>query len=639
MKRARLPPGPQERIKNVTDQDVSTPAAPEQPSACDARLAGRAALAAALESAAPVNLEEATLAALDPGDVTGAVAALAALDPLSYDRVRTRAAKKLRCRVATLDRRVEAERGSVRGENKSPLSLPEPDPWPTPVDGPALFEEIARAIRAHVVMAPEAAETLALWGAFAHAFDKTDPETNPRLRLTSPEKRSGKTRTLETLEPLVPRPLATCNVSPSALFRVIETCHPTLFVDEADTFVAENEELRGIVNSGHRRATAFVLRTVSPDGKEFEPRRFSTWAPMAIAGIGKLHGTIEDRSIKIELARRAPGEVIAPLDREARARLSELGSKLARWVADNAPAIRAADPPPIPALSDRANDNWRELRRIAAAIGGDWPARADAAARALSAERAEEDTLGTALLRDIREVFSERSNPDDLPASTLVEALVALEGRPWGEINRGRPLTTHRLARLLEPYRIFSTRTARARTYRRSQFLDAWSRYLGVAPSTSDTPFASPPPSLKASFRHFSSSDNGLEAVLKCHSTPLSDTLKLPVTHCDGTKNDGMTLWSGGTEGGKGESPPSGGCRSDVVSAEESPGSPVRRRPRRWELEMVAAAVLAGRTSRAAALASGLGIELTARQAWELAKAGDPAAVVAELEALAGNRG
>ena len=63
-------------------------------------------------------------------------------------------------------------------------------------------------------------------------------------------------------------------------------------IDEADTFLAEAEELRGVLNSGHRR-TGEVIRDV---GDDFEPRRFSTWAPVAIAAIGKIPGTLEDRS-------------------------------------------------------------------------------------------------------------------------------------------------------------------------------------------------------------------------------------------------------------------------------------------------------------------------------------------------------
>src|SRR5205807_6503181 len=46
---------------------------------------------------------------------------------------------------------------------------------------------------------------------------------------------------------------------------VIEELQPTLLIDEADTFLQGNDELRGILNSGYSRKTAFVLRASSPN--------------------------------------------------------------------------------------------------------------------------------------------------------------------------------------------------------------------------------------------------------------------------------------------------------------------------------------------------------------------------------------
>lgn len=43
---------------------------------------------------------------------------------------------------------------------------------------------------------------------------------------------------------------------------------PTMLIDEADTFLCDNDELRGVLNTGHTRATAYVIRTV---GEDHEP--------------------------------------------------------------------------------------------------------------------------------------------------------------------------------------------------------------------------------------------------------------------------------------------------------------------------------------------------------------------------------
>src|SRR6476620_178014 len=71
-----------------------------------------------------------------------------------------------------------------------------------------------------------------LWAAHAHLL--ATGENSPRLALLSPEPGSGKTRTLEVLELVVPRPMHVLSASPAAVFRSIESEQPTLLLDEVD---------------------------------------------------------------------------------------------------------------------------------------------------------------------------------------------------------------------------------------------------------------------------------------------------------------------------------------------------------------------------------------------------------------------
>ena len=121
------------------------------------------------------------------------------------------------------------------------------------------------------------AETVALWALHTHCFNSFGH--SPRAAITSPEKQCGKSTLLDVLECLVARPLPTGNATVSSIFRIIELASPTLLIDEADTFLKENDELRGILNTGHKRGGQ-ILRTV---GDDHEPRQFSTWAPTASA--------------------------------------------------------------------------------------------------------------------------------------------------------------------------------------------------------------------------------------------------------------------------------------------------------------------------------------------------------------------
>src|SRR5438552_869554 len=160
--------------------------------------------------------------------------------------------------------------------------------------------------------------------------------------------------------------------------------YTTLF--RSETWLAEDEQLRGVINSGHERDLAFVIRC---EGDEHEPRRFSTWGGRALALIGTLSAlkldTVEDRSVVLTLSRRRKDERVAKLPRERLVELeTTLRRKIFRWVSDHG-TLATVDAPVLDELDDRAQDNWGPLLVIAQVAGGDWPARARAAALALSA--------------------------------------------------------------------------------------------------------------------------------------------------------------------------------------------------------------------------------------------------------------
>ena len=114
----------------------------------------------------------------------------------------------------------------------------------------------------------------ALWTLHAHAHDAANH--SPILDIGSPTKRCGKTQLLATLALLVPKPLTAANVTPAIVFRAIDLWLPTMLIDEVDTFLADKSDLRGVLNSGHTKSSAFILRCV---GDQHAPKRFSTWCP------------------------------------------------------------------------------------------------------------------------------------------------------------------------------------------------------------------------------------------------------------------------------------------------------------------------------------------------------------------------
>lgn len=340
--------------------------------------------------------------------------------------------------------------GADSGGSGSSVVLKDTEPWPDPVDGFALLDEITATIQRYLAMPNRAALTAALWAVLTHVHDAF--HVSPILAVTSPQKRCGKSTLLLVLQALVRRPLPAASITAASLFRTVEKYKPTLLVDEADTFLNNSDDLRGILNSGHLRASAQVIRSV---GDDFEPRVFSTWAPKAIALIGRLPDTLEDRSILIPLRRRAPGEHIERLRLDRLwLELEPLRRKLARWGADNLDALTAVDPDVPAELHDRAADNWRPLLAIAdvadSAVGG----LARKAAVVVSKGVADDDAPpAELLLGDIRHLYDER-HADRLMSEDIVESLVAIEDHPWPEWRRGRPLSKRGLARLLAPFGI-----------------------------------------------------------------------------------------------------------------------------------------------------------------------------------------
>lgn len=244
-----------------------------------------------------------------------------------------------------------------------------------------------------------------------------------------------------------------------------------------------------------------VIRLV---GDDHEPRGFSTFCPTAIAAIGNLPGTIEDRAIKITMRRRLQSETIDRFRSDRVDHLRELARKAARWTADHEHALRAADPEMPEALHDRARDNWRGPLAIADLVGGEWPQTARAAALTLSAQGSDQDdqSRGVMLLMDIQRVFRDREksggkDAQRVSSTDLALSLAAMVDRPWATWSRGKAITPAGVARVLKTFGIVPNTIKLAdrsqpNGYKESQFVDAFARYL---PQPSGTPVQGSPSS------------------------------------------------------------------------------------------------------------------------------------------------
>lgn len=357
----------------------------------------------------------------------------------------------------------------------------------SPIDGATLLDQARDAIRTYVILPTEHdLNAVTLWIAATHgqpAFSAA-----PRLVIRAPEKRCGKSRLLDLVEALCHDPLITVNASPPAIYRSIGVGDPpTLLIDEADTIFGPkakdgNEEIRGLLNAGYQRNRAALRYNAA----EKHVEKIPTFAMAALAGIGVMPDTIEDRAIVIRMRRRAPGEKVKPYRQKRDAPpLTALRTRLREWIRTNGRTLEAATP--LMPLEDRAADTWEPLFAVADLAGSEWPDRVREAALVLTAakEASDEQPVTVRLLIDCRAAFAA------LPALPSEELLTRLKEDPeapwagWG----GRPdgLTAMKLGQMLKDFDIRSAMirfppedypdVGQARGYRRTDFLDAWDRY------------------------------------------------------------------------------------------------------------------------------------------------------------------
>ena len=346
-----------------------------------------------------------------------------------------------------------------------------------------------------VFPSPAALDAVTLWAAHTHFIEHL--YTTGRLALLSPEPGSGKTRVLEMLSLLVPRPMFSASPSVAATFCKITKDGAVLLIDECDTIFSKrgnddrNEDLRALINCGYKRG-ATIPRCV---GSNHDVEDFVCYSAVALAGLGNLPQTILDRSVVIHMKRRRSQEKV----QQYRSRMhDELGFTLRDRISDWATVVgqRVGDSLPElpPGIEDRKAEIWEPLIAVAVEAGGHWPMTAHRACTELAnANTTHEVSLGIRLLQDCRQVFA---NYTVLPTTTLLGGLNGErsigvdideeprfigEEAPWNDLY-GESLSPRKLAQLLKQYDVSPKKVKSEgkalQGYRREDFWDAWERYL-----------------------------------------------------------------------------------------------------------------------------------------------------------------
>ncbi len=367
----------------------------------------------------------------------------------------------------------------------SPNGQRPPPPPPPPGDGRDLLDAV-HAFLGRFVAYPSGHAHVAhtLWIAHAHLMDAW--ESTPRIAFLSPEPGSGKTRALEVTELLVPRAVEAINTTPAYLFRKVADPEglPTILHDEIDTVFGprtakDNEEVRGLLNAGHRRGAVAGRCVVK--GKNIETEELPAYCAVALAGLGDLPDTLLSRAVVVRMRRRSPDEQIEPFRRRVHKHDGiALREQLAAWAEPMITVLSSSWPDMPEGIADRDADVWEALLAIADACGGDWPDRARVAAVALvAAARAAPPSLGVRLLSDLRDVFGDA---EAMSTESILTALREMDEAPWADL-KGKPLDPRGLAARLRHYGVKSTNVrigdSVPKGYLRTDLHDPWGRYLG----------------------------------------------------------------------------------------------------------------------------------------------------------------
>jgi hypothetical protein len=299
--------------------------------------------------------------------------------------------------------------------------------------------DIYQLVRKHIWTNEDLATAVTLWTVASYLIDQL--ELFPFLFITSPVRSCGKTQLCRLISRLVKKSFISTDVSPAALYTIIEEQTPSLIVDEAKDFFRLSPDMHRIFNGCYTRETSKVHRKI---GREI--REFSTWSPKVLSLIGELPSDSESRCVRVDMARK-PREVRMPeIDDTPVAEWEEVRRRTLRWIWDNdfrAPQILEGD-------SDRFADNWRTLIAVADAAGGVWPSRARKAHQVVSESYMEADDT-TVLLSRLLDIYQQHgmAKIDGFLTSTqIVDDLNQDQTAPWYKISQ------QGLAKQLKAFRI-----------------------------------------------------------------------------------------------------------------------------------------------------------------------------------------
>lgn len=346
-----------------------------------------------------------------------------------------------------------------------------------PINGIELLNEIKETIQKYIVADDEVIIAVTLWCVFTWYIDEVFYA--PIVNITSPEKESGKSKLLNILQRLSFKPQLICSTSKAALFRTISEYQYTLLFDDLNNSFLKNRDVISIFVNGFTKDNRLIVRC---NGELNTPRPYETWGAKAICSTGIISEQLSSVSISLPLKRKLRTEDVKDVISSDPKIWEELKQKIARFVADTKDQLNNIDVPKLEELSDRANDCWQSLFKIALVAGDHWFNMAKKAAILLTDVDKGAKSYQVELLTTIKDIFVVYKD-SKISSKELCDLLNNHQQANIKIWNNGKEIEPIYLAYILKKFgikpkvmRIGENKTKRG--YELKQFTDIFNRYL-----------------------------------------------------------------------------------------------------------------------------------------------------------------
>lgn len=289
-----------------------------------------------------------------------------------------------------------------------------------------ILDAIETLLRKHLVLpSQEEADATVVWVAASWLADSFD--AFPRIYFTSGEYGSGKSEAMMTVLRMTRKHYQMVGVTPAILLRVIDDSEkpPVLGLDEADEVFGKagsnggKGEVKQILNAGYKKGGT-VLRARGQDGYH----EYDCFAPVALAGVGRLPSALMTRSVTIRMRKPVEGQTFVPYRERVhqpffdsvREALDKWSGKVSRKLGTNFPELPDG-------IKLRDAEVWEPLITVAdLADGSDWSERVRRAAVMLTnrTDHTEAVPAGTQLVKTLARMFRDS---DRVAQSQVAEEL------------------------------------------------------------------------------------------------------------------------------------------------------------------------------------------------------------------------